>query len=116
MPVMFGDVGDRLIGTWSVIVSIVLSDTFLAHELRAWLLHYSAVVLQGILHEDYYQHHLLLIEGIFLLLSDSISESDIVQSSQVLNHYCYLIPFLYGEFDFMLVLHYKFLTLKEKGT
>lgn len=71
---------------------------FVAHELRAWLLHYSVVVLQGILHEEYYQHHLLLVEGIFLLLNDVVTESDIVQSSQLLKHYCYLIPFLYGNY------------------
>ena len=36
-----------------------------AHELRAWLLHYSPVVLRGILLEEYYQHHLLLVEGVY---------------------------------------------------
>lgn len=54
---------------------------FKAHELQVWLLYYSSVVLQGILPEDYYQHHLLLVEGIYLLLMDSITESDILQSS-----------------------------------
>ena len=50
-----------------------------AHELRTWLLHYSPVVLHGILMEDYYQHHLLLV-GVYLLLKDVVKEN-IEQSS-----------------------------------
>jgi len=34
-----------------------------AHELRAWLLHYSTAVLHSVLPEDYYQHHLLIVEA-----------------------------------------------------
>ena len=41
----------------------------LAHELGAWLLHYSVAVLYKILPEEYYQHHLLLVKGIYLLKS-----------------------------------------------
>lgn len=68
-----------------------------AHELRAWLLHYSAVVLVGYLGEDYYQHHLLLVEAVYLLLKDTISEGDILQSEHLLKHYCYLMGPLYGK-------------------
>lgn len=64
--------------------------TLEVHELRAWLLHYSAVVLNGILPEDYYQHHLLLVEGVYLLLQDVVEEKHIAHSSHLLMHYCYL--------------------------
>ena len=66
-----------------------------AHELRAWLLHYSPVILRGVLPEDYYQHHLLLVEGIYLLLKDLVTKDDIIQSTRLLNH-CFLFPALYG--------------------
>jgi hypothetical protein len=78
----------------------VLTDVcilFLAHELRAWLIHYSPVVLFGILPEEYYQHHLLLSESIFLLSKDIVKEEDIAQSSKLLMHYCCLVSILYGE-------------------
>ncbi len=46
--------------------------------------------------EEYYQHHLLLVEGVYLLLKDAVSEQDIKQSSRLLQHYCYLVPTMYG--------------------
>ena len=67
-----------------------------AHELRAWLLHYSPIVLYEFLPDDYYQHHLLLVEGIYLLLKDIVTTDDTAQSARLLNHYCYLFPVLYG--------------------
>ena len=72
---------------------------FPAHELRAWLLHYSPVVLHGFLPEDFYQHHLLLVEAIYLLLKDVVLEVDITQSTKLLSHYCYLFPVLYGVYE-----------------
>lgn len=69
----------------------------LAHELWAWLLHYCPVVMHGVLPDDYYQHHLLLAEGIYLLLKDVVEECDILQSSRLLSHYCYLFPTMYGK-------------------
>ena len=62
----------------------------IAHELRAWILYYSAAVLYGILPETYYQHHLLLVEAIFLLLKEKIHSEDVTHSSDILNHYCFL--------------------------
>ena len=67
-----------------------------AYELRTWLLHYSPVVLHRFLHSDYYQHHLLFVEGIYLLLKDTVEEEDISKSGELLMHYTYLYPVLYG--------------------
>jgi len=47
--------------------------------------------------EEYYQHHLLLIEGIYLLLKDVVRKDDIIQSTRLPNHYCYIFPALYGK-------------------
>ena len=68
----------------------------LAHELRAWLLHYSPVVLYCILHQDYYQHHLLLVDAIYTLLKDCVSTEDLKHASRLLQHYCYMFAALYG--------------------
>ena len=70
---------------------------YIAHELRAWLLHYSPVVISGLIHEDYYQHHLLLVEAIYLLLQTSIKRADITHSLELLNKYCFLFSPLYGK-------------------
>ena len=67
-----------------------------AHELQAWLLHYSPAVLHGILPEDYYQHHLLLVESVYILLMDVVRDDDIKQSSRLLKHYCMLFATYYG--------------------
>ena len=67
-----------------------------AHELKAWLLHYSPVILSDYLPQDFYQHHLLLVEGTYLLLKDVVTKDDILQSSKLFNHYCFLFPALYG--------------------
>ena len=76
--------------------TLMSHNTPAAHELRAWLLHYSPVVLQGFLHKDFYQHHLLLVEGIYLHLKDLVEKDDIAWSAKLFNHYCYLFPALDG--------------------
>ena len=46
--------------------------------------------------ETYYQHHLLLVEAIYLLLQDSVQTADITHASELLNKYCFLFSPLYG--------------------
>ena len=70
----------------------------LAHESRAWLLHYSPLVLKDVIHEQYFQHHLLLVESIYLLLKDIVTKDDIVQSSKLLKKYCFLFSSFYGTY------------------
>ena len=71
---------------------------FLAHELRAWLLHYSPIVLRDFLHKDYYQHHLLLVESVYLLLKDVVKEEDISNSEKLLKYYCFMFSAMYGKY------------------
>ena len=67
------------------------------HELRAWLLHYSPVILSGILLLDCYQHHLLFVEGVYQLLKQVVSQEDVQQSFHLLKHYCFIFSVLYGK-------------------
>ena len=80
---------------YSVVYNIYF--VYVAHELRAWILHYSVAVLYNILPDTYYQHHLLLVEAIFLLLKENISKREIKQSSELLKYYCFLFGTLYGK-------------------
>lgn len=70
---------------------------FKASELRAFLLYYSLPCLWGLLEEDYFQHLLLLVNAIFLLLQDSIPPSNIERSSSMLVHFCTRMEALYGK-------------------
>lgn len=71
---------------------------FAAHELRAWLIHYSPVILHGILADNYYQHHLLLVEAIYLLLQDKVARADVERCKQILQHYCFMFAPLCGQY------------------
>lgn len=62
-----------------------------------FVLGYSPAVLRGILPEDYFQHHLLLVEAVYLLLQDELEERDIDQSVKLLKHYCFMFTPLYGK-------------------
>ena len=67
-----------------------------ASELRTFLLFYSVPCLYGILPEEYFQHYVLLVEAIYLLLQDSISPNDITKASALLRHLCIRIKELYA--------------------
>ena len=82
--------------TWCLILNTKLLFSNLAHELRAWILHHSVAVLHGILPNTYYQHHLLLVEAIFLLLQEQITRKEVRHSLELLKHYCFLFGTLYG--------------------
>lgn len=86
---------------WYCILTYVCIQLIVAHELRAWLLHYSPIALRGILPDIYYQHYLLLVEGVYLLLKDEVDKDDINQSSRLFNHYCFMFAPLYGTYVYM---------------
>ena len=67
-----------------------------ASELRTFLLFYSIPCLYGILPEQYFQHYILLVDAIYLLLQDSISLDDLKKSSALLKHFCIRIKELYA--------------------
>ena len=56
-----------------------------ASEWRNWLLFYSLFVLHGVLPQDYYNHFLLLVESIYILLSESISHADLDRAENQLH-------------------------------
>ncbi|XP_047139860.2 uncharacterized protein LOC124815310 isoform X2 [Hydra vulgaris] len=56
-----------------------------ASEWRNWLLFYSLFVLHGVLPQVYYNHFLLLVESIYILLSKSLSHADLDQAENQLH-------------------------------
>lgn len=67
-----------------------------ASELRTFLLFYSIPCLHGILPDLYFQHYILLVEAIYLLLQDSISPSQVKKANSLLKHFCLKLGDLYG--------------------
>lgn len=68
-----------------------------ATELQAWLLYYALPCLNGYLPAVYLKHFALLSEGIYLLLGDYITESDILRAEQLLDSFYKSFSDLYGE-------------------
>ena len=76
--------------------SILKLKFWKASEFRSWLFYYSAPVLFNILPAAYYQHHLLLVEAIYTLNSDSIAPESLDKCEMMLNYYVCLFSTLYG--------------------
>ncbi|XP_077547661.1 uncharacterized protein LOC144159876 [Haemaphysalis longicornis] len=68
-----------------------------ASEWQHWLLHYSVPCISGILEDEYVEHWGLLVAGVYLLLKDSITDSDVEQSSKLLAQFVVRLQFLYEE-------------------
>lgn len=68
-----------------------------ASEWQHWLLHYSVPCISGVLEDEYVEHWGLLVAGVYLLLKDSITDSDVEQSSKLLAQFVVRLQFLYEE-------------------
>jgi hypothetical protein len=67
-----------------------------ATELRSFLFNLSLTVLKDVLQPDYYNHLALLVKGVALLNSNSISEEDLLLSSLLLNYFVSQFSLMYG--------------------
>ncbi|XP_049268738.1 uncharacterized protein LOC119382286 [Rhipicephalus sanguineus] len=67
-----------------------------ASEWKWWLLHYSLPTLTGILPTRYVKHFSLLVQGIYILLKDEITNDDIITSSDALSEFVAHTQMLYG--------------------
>lgn len=68
-----------------------------ASEYRTWLLFYALPVMDGILPEKQYQHFMLLVQAIYILLKESISPEDLTKASLLLEHFCLRAKRMYDE-------------------
>lgn len=67
-----------------------------ASEYRSWLFFYSLPVMLSILHEDYYQHYILLCEAIYILNSH-VNRKELKRASKLLQHFYFKFPILYAD-------------------
>ena len=67
-----------------------------ASEFRSFLFYYSVPVLYGVLPSIYFDHHILLVEAIHSLNSQSISPEAIDKCEFILQYYCALFAKYYG--------------------
>lgn len=68
-----------------------------ASELRSWLLHYSLPCLTGILPDLVLEHYACLVEGIYLLLQESICISDLERADVLLLTFYKNAAVIYGD-------------------
>ncbi|XP_070174358.1 uncharacterized protein [Littorina saxatilis] len=68
-----------------------------ASEYKSFLLYYSLPCLMGILPGEYFQHYILLVEAMYILLGDQIIVRDIERAERLLLHFCMNLPVYYGE-------------------
>ncbi|XP_033726096.1 uncharacterized protein LOC117315808 [Pecten maximus] len=70
---------------------------FKATEYKSFMLYYSLPCLFGILPEEYFEHFLLLVQAMFILLSDHITGEQLLRAKKMLMHFSINVPALYGE-------------------
>lgn len=68
-----------------------------ASEFRSFLFFYGLPCLYNILPEDYFQHFLLLVDAVWLLNQECISQSNLAKSRRLFKHFCLEMDGLYGE-------------------
>ena len=68
-----------------------------ANELRSFLLYYGIPSLYGLLPDAYFNHYVLFVHAIYLLLKDEIKQSHLCEAENLLNQFCALFPSLYEE-------------------
>lgn len=68
-----------------------------ASEYRSWLLFYSPPVLSNILPDAQYQHFILLVGAVYLLLRDSIERRELDLSEMLLGAFVEQVRSLYGK-------------------
>ncbi|KAK3909500.1 Leucine--tRNA ligase [Frankliniella fusca] len=65
-------------------------------ELKVNLMIYSLPLLQDIMSVFHFEHHMLLVYGLYLLSKDSVTDQDILLASEMLTDYCSRFEDLYG--------------------
>ncbi|KAK6179139.1 hypothetical protein SNE40_011561 [Patella caerulea] len=67
-----------------------------ASEYQEWLLYFALPCLDGILQTQYYEHFSMIVSAIYKLLSDTISEADLICAERELKEFYMQMPALYG--------------------
>lgn len=76
-----------------------------ASELKLFLLVYSLPILENIMSKRYFDHYILLVYGITLLYTSSISNAMMIDAKRSLNEYVSRFDILYGRKNLICNLH-----------
>ncbi|XP_071820179.1 uncharacterized protein [Apostichopus japonicus] len=76
-----------------------------ASECRSWVFYYAIPVLSGILSDVYLNHFALLVEAMFLLNGDSISQEQLLHCDRLLYQFGCTFSILYGDRYMTAVVH-----------
>ena len=89
--------------------SLTMRKFWKAHEWYAWLFFYSLPILKSYLPVKFYRHWALLVEGVSILLSSSITRASLNHSELILTQFVFEMQNLYGlnhcSFNIHLCLH-----------
>ncbi|KAK3919885.1 Halomucin [Frankliniella fusca] len=76
-----------------------------ANEFRSFLLYFSLVVVAPYLKDEYLQHWMLFVQGIFLLITESISENNLLTAEALLRLFVRELGTLYGDSQYVYNVH-----------
>lgn len=85
--------------------SLLTRKHWKAAEWQSWLLYYSIPCLSGVLDRTYLDHWSLLVAGVFLLLKDTITQSELAESTKLLTEFVVGVQFLYGNSEMTYNVH-----------
>ena len=83
-----------MINNW--VTNFFLSGSCTASEFRNWLLFYGIPCMQGILQDHFLYHFALLVEGIYIILGDEITEDLLKRAKCLLLEFYKLYLDYYG--------------------
>ena len=70
---------------------------FIGSEFRSWLLYYSIPILKDVLPAQYFDHYLLLVVSMYILLGNCIPDFELQLSEACLDHFYVQFTDLYGK-------------------
>lgn len=74
-------------------------------EWRSWLLYYSLIVLKGILPSRFLTHWMLLVDSIYTLSKEKITQADFTRAAVSLNKFVIVFPQLYNRVHMSFNIH-----------
>lgn len=85
--------------------SVEFFSYFKANELRSLLLYYSLIIVSRFMSSKFVQHWLLLVQAVYLLLQDEISEEDLEAADAMLRIFLRGVGPLYGDEQYTYNVH-----------
>lgn len=70
---------------------------YTASEWKSFLLYLVPATLNGILHDKFYLHAMLLVKPIRILLANRISQEGLLHANKLLKKFCALVEDYYGK-------------------